>query len=161
MARTLLYMVRIANDGGSKMKARELMTPSPCCCSPGDSITEVASIMRDNDCGSVPVVEAGRVVGIVTDRDLAVRALARGLTGEARVRDVMTESPQCCGEDDDVHSVERVMSERQVRRVPIVNADGGCVGIVSQADLARATTSRSQVSDHEVAETVARISAPA
>ena len=143
------------------MKARDLMTPQPCCCSPDDSLTEVASMMRDNDCGSVPVVEAGKVVGIVTDRDLAVRALARGLAGDATVRDVMTPSPECCGEDDDIHNVERVMSERQVRRVPIVNADGGCVGIVSQADLARATHSRSNVSDHEVAETVARISAPA
>jgi CBS domain-containing protein len=144
-----------------QMKARDLMTPQPCCCSPNDSITEVASMMRDNDCGSVPVVEAGRVVGIVTDRDLAVRALARGLGGDAAVRDVMTASPECCGEDDDIHNVERVMGERQVRRVPIVNADGGCVGLVPQADLARATHSRNQVSDHEVAETVARISAPA
>jgi CBS domain-containing protein len=144
-----------------EMKAKDLMTPQPCCCSPNDSITEVASIMRDNDCGSVPVVEAGRIVGIVTDRDLTVRALARGLTGEATVRDVMTASPECCEENDDIHSIERVMSERQVRRVPIVNADGGCVGIVSQADLARATHSRKQVSEHEVAETVARISEPA
>jgi CBS domain-containing protein len=143
------------------MKARDLMTPEPCCCSPDDSISEVASMMRDNDCGSVPVVEAGRVVGIVTDRDLAVRGVARGMSGDARVRDVMTASPECCDEDADVRNVERVMSERQVRRVPIVNADGGCVGIVAQADLARATHSRANVSDHEVAETVARISAPA
>lgn len=143
------------------MKARDLMTREPCCCSPDNSITEVASMMRDHDCGSVPVVEAGRVVGIVTDRDLAIRALAQGLTGEAKVRDVMSESPQCCGEDDDVHNVERVMSERQVRRVPIVNADGGCVGIVSQADLARATKSRAHLSEHEVANTVAQISEPA
>jgi CBS domain-containing protein len=144
-----------------RMKARELMTPQPCCCSPGDSIAEVASVMRDNDCGSVPVIEAGKVVGIITDRDIAVRGLARGLDGDAKVRDVMTASPQCCGEEDDVHSIERVMSERQVRRVPIVNADGGCVGIVSQADLARATQARGHLSEHEVAETVASISAPA
>ena len=116
--------------------------------------------MRDNDCGSVPVVEGGRVVGIVTDRDLAVRGLARGLSSDAKVRDVMTASPECCSEEADVHDIERVMSDRQVRRVPIVNADGGCVGIVSQADLARAT-SNSAIPPKEVAETVAEISAPA
>jgi len=140
------------------MKVKDLMTPEPCCCSPSDSISEVAGMMRDNDCGSVPVIDAGRVVGIVTDRDLAVRALARGLSADAKVRDVMTPSPECCSETDDVHSVERVMTERQVRRVPIVNADGGCVGIVSQADLARAN--KSGVSAREIAETVAEISAP-
>jgi CBS domain-containing protein len=139
------------------MKVKHLMTPDPCCCSPDDSIGAVAGMMRDNDCGSVPVMDAGRVVGIVTDRDLAVRALARGMSADSKVSDVMTVSPQCCSEDDDVHSVEHVMSERQVRRVPIVNADGGCVGIVSQADIARA---RSGISAREIAETVAEISAP-
>ncbi|HEX6574767.1 MAG TPA: CBS domain-containing protein [Gemmatimonadaceae bacterium] len=145
------------------MKAKDLMTPQPCCCSPDDAISEVASMMRDNDCGSVPVVEAGRVIGIVTDRDLAVRGLARGLAGDSKVRDVMTASPECCTEEDDIHSIERVMSDRQVRRVPIVNADGGCVGIISQADLARATSSsssRTRISPADVAETVAEISAP-
>lgn len=139
------------------MKARDLMTAAPCCCSPEDSIQEVAQMMRDNDCGSVPVVESGNVIGIVTDRDLAVRALAEGLYPGIRVRNVMTVAPECCSEDADVHEIERVMSDRQVRRVPIVNADGGCIGIVAQADLARAPA----VSDHEISATVASISAPA
>src|SRR5215217_359129 len=140
------------------MKVKDLMTPQPCCCSPDDSISAVAEMMRDNDCGSVPVMDAGRIIGIVTDRDLAIRALARGLSADAKVREVMTASPECCSEDDDVHRVERVMSERQVRRVPIVNADGGCVGIVSQADLARAN--RTSITAKEIAQTVAEISAP-
>lgn len=140
------------------MKAKELMTREPCCCSPDDSVQDVAKMMRDHDCGSVPVIEAGRVVGIVTDRDLAVRGLAEGKSGSAVVRDLMTTSPQCCSEDDDVTSIERVMSDRQVRRVPIVNADGGCVGIISQADLARA--SHEGLSDHEVAATIEHISQP-
>jgi CBS domain-containing protein len=142
------------------MKARELMTAAPCCCSPDDSIQTVARIMRDHDCGSVPVVEAGQVVGIITDRDLAVRALADGMNGGLRVRNVMTVAPECCSEDDDVESIERVMSERQVRRVPIVNADGGVVGIIAQADIARAASGGSKVSDHELTEMVASISAP-
>lgn len=142
------------------MKAKELMTAGPCCCSPDDSIQAVAQMMRDNDCGSVPVVDSDRVVGIITDRDIAVRAVAKGIPASAKVSDVMTAAPQCCGEDDDVLTVERVMGERQVRRVPIVNADGGCVGIVSQADLARAATHGSNVSDREIAATVGRISEP-
>jgi CBS domain-containing protein len=70
----------------------------------------------------------------------------------------MTVAPDCCNEEDDVHSVERVMSERQVRRVPVINADGGVVGIIAQADLARAASHG--VSPREVSETVASISAP-
>ena len=71
------------------MKARDLMTAGPCCCSPDDSIQEVAQMMRDHDCGSVPIVENNQVIGIVTDRDLAVRALADGLYPGIRVRNVM------------------------------------------------------------------------
>ena len=142
------------------MKARELMTAAPCCCSPDDSIQAVARMMRDHDCGSVPVVEEGHVIGIITDRDLAIRAIAEGMNGGLRVRNIMTVAPECCSEDDDVKSVERVMSERQVRRVPIVNADGGVVGIIAQADLARAASAGSKVSDQELTETVASISAP-
>ena len=140
------------------MKARELMTAAPCCCSPDDSIQEVAQMMRDHDCGSVPIVQSGQVIGIVTDRDLAVRALADGLYPGIRVRNVMTVAPECCSEEADVHDIERLMSDRQVRRVPIVNADGAVVGIIAQADLARAATHG--VSPREVSETVASISAP-
>ena len=140
------------------MKAKDLMTRAPCTCSPDHSVQDVAKMMRDHDCGSVPVVEAGRVIGIITDRDLAVRGLAEGKAASTVVRDLMTESPQCCSEDDDVQNVERVMSDRQVRRVPIVNADGGCVGIISQADLARAA--HEGLSDHEVAATIEHISQP-
>jgi CBS domain-containing protein len=142
------------------MKASELMTASPCCCSTDDSLQDVARIMRDNDCGSVPVVDdSGCVVGIVTDRDLAVRALAEGKESDATVRDVMTLSPCCCGPDDDVRDVERTMTDNQVRRVPIVDATGCCVGIVAQADLALAAERR-RVSEHEIAIVVEKISEP-
>ena len=140
------------------MKARELMTAAPCCCSPDDSIQEVAQMMRDHDCGSVPIVQGNQVIGIVTDRDLAVRALADGLYPGIRVRNVMTVAPDCCSEEDDLHKVEELMSDRQVRRVPILNADGGVVGIIAQADLARAASHG--VTAREVAETVAEISQP-
>ena len=142
------------------MKAKQIMTPSPCCASPSDSIADVARMMRDNDCGAVPIVESKRVVGIVSDRDLAIRALAMGKGPETRVGELMTQSPACCRADDDVRDVANVMADRQVRRIPIVDADGGCVGIVAQADLARAASDGTRVSEHEVAIVVERISEP-
>src|SRR5262245_30508118 len=131
------------------MKANEIMTAGPCCCSPTDAIGDVARMMRDNDCGSVPIVEDGCVIGIVTDRDLAVRGFATGKTASTRVRELMTTNPCCASSDDDVRDVEKIMTDRQVRRVPIVDADGCCVGIVSQADLARAAREGERVSEHE------------
>jgi CBS domain-containing protein len=143
------------------MKAIELMTPSPCCCSVNDSVQDVARIMRDNDCGSVPVVDDdGCLVGIVTDRDLAVRGFAEGMGANTKVRELMTASLCCCGADDDIADVERTMADNQVRRVPIVDSAGCCVGIVAQADLARAAE-RARVTEHEVAIVVEKISEPA
>jgi CBS domain-containing protein len=142
------------------MKAKDIMTASPCCCSSTDSLQDVARTMRDHDCGAVPVVEDGCVIGIVTDRDLAVRALADGRSADTKVADVITRDPCCCGPDDDVRDVEKIMTDNQVRRVPIVDADGCCVGIVAQADLARAASTGDRVSELEVAAVVERISEP-
>src|SRR5512141_299628 len=143
------------------MKANEIMTPSPSVCSSSDSLGAVARLMRDNDCGAVPIVDKGSVVGIVTDRDLAIRALAEGLGTDARAGDVMTASPRCASPDDDIGDIEKLMAEHQVRRIPIVDADGRCLGIVSQADLARAASKNSRVSDREVAIVLEAISEPA
>lgn len=142
------------------MKAKDIMTAAPCCCSPNDSVQDVARTMRDNDCGAVPIVDGGCVVGIVTDRDLAVRALAEGKGSDTRVGDFITTNPCCCNADDDVRDIEKLMADNQVRRVPIVDAVGFCVGIVSQADLARAALHGERVSEHEVAIVVERISEP-
>jgi FOG: CBS domain len=143
------------------MKASEIMTSTPHCCAPDDSLRAVASIMRDDDCGAVPVVDGDRLVGIITDRDLAVRALATGQGPDANVTSFMTRDPRTCSADDDVRDVQRVMSEAQVRRVPIVDASGKVMGIVSQADLAIAASGSSRdVSDREVAIVVERISQP-
>ena len=146
--------------GEYRMKAREIMTPSPSCCSSDDSLKDVACIMRDQDCGAVPVTENGQLMGIITDRDLTVRALAVGKNADTRVGDIVTRDPSCCSADDDIRAVEKVMSERQVRRVPIVDGDGQCVGIVSQADLARAAMTGGRVSEHEVATVLESVSEP-
>jgi CBS domain-containing protein len=142
-------------------KAKSIMTPSPCCCASTDSIADVARLMRDNDCGAVPVVDDGHIVGMVTDRDLAVRALADGRDGTTRVAEVMTSSPSCCTAEDDLRKVEKIMTDNQIRRVPVVDAKGACIGIISQADLARAASDGQQVSEREIAIVVEAISEPA
>ncbi len=111
------------------------------------------------DVGSLPVVESnegGRLVGIVTDRDLVLNALAEGKF-DAKVGDVMTAEPRAVQEDDDIAEVERIMAEEQVRRVPVINRQGGIVGIISQADLALCDEG---VSERQVARVVERISEP-
>ena len=142
------------------MKASEIMTASPSCCSPNDTVQDAARMMRECDCGAIPVVDAGRIVGIVTDRDLAVRALADGRGADTRLDEVITRDLACVNTDDDVSTVAKLMSDRQVRRVPVVDAKGTCVGIIAQADIARAASDGEPVSDREVGVVVERISAP-
>jgi CBS domain-containing protein len=142
------------------MKAKDIMTANPCCCSLGDTVQDVARTMRDHDCGSVPVTDKGRLVGIVTDRDLTVRVLAAGLDHESKIADVISREPAACNADADLTEVERIMSDQQVRRVPIVDADKHCIGIVSQADLARASFDGRRISEHEMALVVERVSLP-
>ena len=121
-------------------KCSDVMTRDPVCCEPGDSIKTVAEVMKREDVGSVPVVESkrdGRLIGIVTDRDLVIKVLAGGRSiDQATVRDAMTSNPACCREEDDVTKAVSMMEERQVRRMPIVSADGRLCGIIAQADIA-------------------------
>jgi CBS domain-containing protein len=116
--------------------------------------------MRDHDCGSLPVVadiNSRRLVGIVTDRDLAVRGLARGRGPETLIRELMTDDPVACVPEDKVEDLRQVMVEELVRRVPVVDQDGVLVGIVAQADLARV---EGAASDREVGRIIEAISEP-
>ena len=145
------------------MRAREIMTEHPACCTPESTAYEAARLMAECDCGVIPVVEdmqSMRLVGVVTDRDLAVRGLAQGRGADTTVRDLMSSDPYCCRPDDNVRDVERSMAERQVRRVPVVDETNRCVGIIAQADLARAASDGQGVSEQEVARVVERISEP-
>ena len=121
-------------------KCKDVMTREPICCEPGDSVTRVAGVMKEEDVGSVPVVDSQdskQLMGIVTDRDLVVKVLAGGRTVEqATVRDAMTSNPSCCREDDDVERAVEAMKDRQVRRMPIVDSSGRLTGIIAQADVA-------------------------
>jgi CBS domain-containing protein len=136
------------------------MTPDPARCTPDTTAQEAAVLMRENDCGSIPVVEntgSNRLIGTVTDRDLAIRVLAAAMGPETLVREVMTAEPVTCVPEDEVEDLRQVMIERQVRRVPVVDTDGALVGIVAQADIAR---EEGAASDREVGRIVEAISEP-
>ena len=121
-------------------KCSEVMTREPVCCEPGDSVTQVAMLMKSEDVGSIPVVDsrdARKLIGIVTDRDLVVNVLAGGMAVDrATARDAMTANPESCRENEDVKKAVELMAERQVRRMPIVDEAGRLSGIIAQADVA-------------------------
>ena len=117
------------------MHIREVMTPNPRCVSPDDSIQSAARIMRDEDTGVVPVCDNGRAVGIVTDRDIVVRAIAEDGRVNRPVRDIATRDLIAATPEMSTHEAEHLMSEYQVRRLPVVEGDR-LVGIVSIGDLA-------------------------
>jgi CBS domain-containing protein len=122
---------------------QESMTPNPRTVDPDDAIAMAATIMRDEDVGVVPVVEDGRLVAIVTDRDIAIRAVADGkdprstTVGEIASRELVTIDPQ-----QDLDEALRLMAQHQVRRLPVVEEDGRLVGVLAQADVARAGDDR-------------------
>jgi CBS domain-containing protein len=138
--------------------ARDIMSDSPAVCTPETSSQDAARMMQDNDCGSLPVVESRnsmKLAGMVTDRDLALRVLGRGLDSNTPVREAMTKNVSSVKLDDDLNAVERVMTGQQVRRVPVVDGQDRVVGIVSQADLARELSG-----SKEVGRVVEKISQP-
>ena len=118
--------------------AKEIMTPSPQCCSRETTLNEVANLMVEADCGEIPVTDsANRLVGVITDRDIVCRVVAKGKNPSAvTAGEVMTEPVVCVKEDTSLQDVMSVMEENQIRRVPVVDATGCCCGIISQADVA-------------------------
>jgi CBS domain-containing protein len=117
------------------MNIRDVMTPNPRTVSPDDSIQDAARIMRDVDTGVVPVVENGRPVGLVTDRDIVVRAVAEDGQLNRPVREIVTRSVVCASPDMSTREAADLMSEHQVRRLPVVENER-LVGIVSLGDIA-------------------------
>jgi CBS domain-containing protein len=104
---------------------------------PHGSLQEAAELMKGLDVGSLLVGEGDRLAGIITDRDIAVRAVAEGQDcWEGKVRDAMSMDVACCGEDDDIDAARQLMQEHQIRRLPVLDHDQHLVGIVSLGDLA-------------------------
>lgn len=141
------------------MKVRELMTKNPVTARPDQTLQDIAAMMKQNDCGCLPVEDpqSHRLLGVVTDRDIVTRAIAAGHDGESTARDIMSPNPACCSAEDDVKQAQRIMAERQVRRVPVIDRNGRTIGMVAQADLARAADGR-DVTEHEVAQVLEAVS---
>jgi len=121
------------------MKISEVMTTDVETVTSDQTAREAAAFMLRADAGSIPVCDGGRVVGMITDRDIAVRGVAEGRGPDTPVSELMSDGVICAHEDDDVQDVARRMSDEQVRRIPVVDTDERLIGIVSLGDLTRET----------------------
>lgn len=136
------------------MNISECMSRDVRIVSPGQNIREAARLMADIDAGILPVADNDRLVGMITDRDIAVRAVANGKSPECPVREIMSQQVLYCYDDESVEEVARNMGEQQVRRLPVVNRQKRLVGIVSLGDLSHDSGRES------AGEAIAHISAP-
>jgi CBS domain-containing protein len=136
------------------MRVSEAMTREVRVANPSQTIRDVAKIMAEIDAGAVPVGENDRLVGMITDRDIAIRAVAQGKGPDTPVRDVMSKDIKYCYDDEDLEHVAENMGELQVRRLPVVNRDKRLVGIVALGDVAR------HEDHHTTGETTADVSKP-
>ena len=118
------------------MKVNDVMTRGVQLVSPEQTIREAARLMAEIDAGALPVGEHDRLVGMITDRDIAIRAVAEGKSPDTKVRDVMSNEMLYCFDNQDVEDVARNMGKNQVRRLPVLNQDKRLVGILSLGDLA-------------------------
>ncbi len=128
------------------MKVRDVMTKYPSCCTAECSLEAVARMMRDRDCGAIPIVgdlASQFPVGIITDRDIVLRAVADGRDIRAlTVRDCMTAPVVTVPDDTNLRDCVELLEERQIRRVVVVDEEGRCCGIVAQADIATHASKR-------------------
>jgi CBS domain-containing protein len=140
------------------MKVREVMSSNPICCVPTDTAERVAKAMCEHNVGSIPVVtdqQSRKVVGIITDRDLCCSIVAGGLDPKrTTIEKFASTSPAVCRDGENLDTCERTMQERKVRRIPVVDGEGACIGIVAQADLAL------KDKPEKVSRTIAEISKP-
>ena len=117
-------------------KISEVMTSEVKVVSPEDSLQDAAAIMAEQDVGALPVCDGSRLQGMITDRDITIRAIANGRGADTPVSEVMTDDVVWCTEEDDTQDVLERMGDRQIRRIPVVDEDRNLVGIVSLGDLA-------------------------
>ena len=118
------------------MKVSEAMTRDVRVANPNETIRDAARLMAEINAGSLPVGENDRLVGVITDRDIAVRAVAEGKAPTTKVRDIMSPEVLYCYDDQDLDDVAKNMGDVKVRRMPVVNRDKRLVGIISLGDLA-------------------------
>jgi CBS domain-containing protein len=140
-------------SANARKKCREIMTRNVQTANLEMNLQEVAALMRDGDMGSLPVVADGKLVGIVTDRDIVVRAVAENKVFSTKIGEVMTTEIFSVKPDDFVFEAIRLMGDKQVRRIPVVNENGELSGIISMADIAL-----EMEDEREIAETLEEIS---
>jgi len=137
----------------SRMRCREIMTKNVRTATRDMTLREVAALMRDGDMGAVPVVDEGKLVGIVTDRDIVIRSIAEGKSADSSVGEAMTTELFTVTPDDFVFEAIRLMGDKQIRRVPVIDNNGELAGIIAIADVALETED-----EREIAETIEEIS---
>lgn len=137
----------------ARMRCREIMTSSVQTATRDMTLQDAAAFMRDGDMGAIPVVENGKLVGIVTDRDIVVRSVADGKPASSSVGEAMTSEIFSVKSDDFVFEAIRLMGDKQIRRVPVVNDNGELAGIIAMADIAL-----EMEDEREIAETLEEIS---
>jgi len=123
------------------MKVSEVMTRDVQTVSPDQRAREAASFMLSADAGSIPVTDGDRLIGMITDRDIAVRGVAKGFGPETLVRDLMSNDVVCARHDEEIEDAASRMSKAQVRRLPVIDEQEKLCGIVSLGDLSRETDS--------------------
>lgn len=140
------------------MRTQDIMTPNPACCTPDTALQDVALLMVGNDCGQIPVVDGPntlRPVGVITDRDITCRTVAQGRNPlEMTARECMTTPVVTATIEENVETCRHKMEKHRIRRLPVVDEQGRCCGMVSQADLAK------YLPEKECGETVKRVSEP-
>lgn len=142
------------------MQVRDVMTGAPRTCSPGTSLAAAAALMLDGDCGILPVVANGTLVGVVTDRDLYIALATRDKrASEMTVGEVVQTPVHTCGPDDDVQAALDAMKQHCVRRLPVEGFGGTVMGIVSMNDIVLAAGSRKPVRDADIVSTLQAICA--
>ena len=140
----------------SRMRCSEIMTKNVRTATRDMSLQEVAALMRDGDMGAVPVVDGGKLIGIVTDRDIVIRVIADGKGADASAGEAMTAELFTVTPDDFVFEAVRLMGDKQVRRIPVVGPAGELAGIIAMADVAL-----EMEDEREIAETLEEISSGA
>lgn len=122
------------------MQVKDVMTPNPACCSSDTKLQEVAQLMVDHDCGEIPVIDGEnnrRPIGVITDRDIVCRSVAKGTNPlDLTAADCMSTPAVTVTPETTIEECGNVLEKNKIRRVPVVDADGGCCGIVALADIA-------------------------
>jgi CBS domain-containing protein len=142
------------------MKIKDVMTAEPRTIAPGSTLADAGKQMLDGDCGILPVVHDGKLVGVVSDRDLFIALATRNQrASEMTVGEAVQAPAWACDPDDDIQQALTIMKERQIRRLPVTSSSGAVVGIVSMNDLLLAAGDHKPVNEGEVLETLQTISA--